>query len=193
MILENWLSQLTAMMGLGCISLVWLGLGMMMVGSNPELIIEQALLVSRPGTRRLSRALAAHQAAASRFVLHPDSQFRFKTGFPQTLHLARRTGSNWSREIRPEVIVGHMQPSMCHLNVRRLQSQAMHCFGIENPICLTFLSLLLVAADVVGVNERTKGGCGQQCLVTGRYSLGLWPPSFLLPPTTHHTLNPITS
>ena len=27
-----------------------------MVGSNPELIIEQALLVSRPGTRRLSRA-----------------------------------------------------------------------------------------------------------------------------------------
>lgn len=138
MILENWLSQLTAMMGLGCISLVWFGLGMMMVGSNPELIIEQALLVSRPGTRRLSRAPAAHQAAASRFVLHPDSQFRFKTGFPQTLHLARRTGSNWSREIRPEVIVGHMQPSMCHLNVRRLQSQAMHCFGIENPICLTF-------------------------------------------------------
>ena len=26
MILENWLSQLTAMMGLGCISLVWFGL-----------------------------------------------------------------------------------------------------------------------------------------------------------------------
>ena len=77
---------------------------------------------------------------------------------------------------------------LCHINGTKIKFIAITSkaqFWQQEPNLFNFLVAFFSPVDVVGANERTKAGCGQQCLVTGRYSLGLWPPS-----SSHHTLNP---
>ena len=129
----NWLSQLcivtlTAMGEYYIIKQVqavlvwfgldWFGLMMTMVGSNPELIMNKLSCSPARGPACLGHRLLIKLPAA----VHQDSQFRFKTGFPQTslttLHCARHRGSNCCREIRQPSEVSN-QAKGHHVNVSK--------------------------------------------------------------------------